>query len=94
MIKKIIIGLYKNIFCEKVLKAAKVTLQKDTKGIEYFRSKTLKGLKLLLEGIQGIEGTEVTESRNGKKFICKLVGKAFEEVEGLKAEGLETEPVK
>ena len=59
--------------------------------MEYIRNETLKGIKLLLEGIEGIEGIESTK---GKKFICKLVGKAFEIVEGLKAKGLETEPVK
>ena len=73
---------------------AKVTSQKDTKGMEQIRSKALKGIKLLLEGIESIEGIEGIESTKDKKFICKLVGKAFEKVEGLKAKGLETEPVK
>ena len=59
--------------------------------MEYIRNEVLEGIKLLLEGIEGIEGTESTK---GKKFICKLVGKAYERVEGLKTKGLEKEQIK
>ena len=59
--------------------------------MKYIRSKALKGIKILFEGIESTEGTESTKR---KKFIWKLFGKVVEEAEGLKAKGLTTEPIK